>query len=135
LLTRQADTAEFYKRVRIEQGITAQLANAASSVLYRHLAPLAHHAPRCPASAFTDTTGRLKGAFGFGEVAYPPHNRLQWGFGLRVTGHIQWGFGYTFAFKFNYTFALPGTYKIKAVYNGDSDFLSSSSSVLTETIS
>jgi hypothetical protein len=33
-----------------------------------------------------------------------------------------------------YVFTLPGTYRIKAVYNGDSDFLSSTSSVLTETI-
>jgi hypothetical protein len=33
-----------------------------------------------------------------------------------------------------YIFTLPGSYKIKAVYNGDSDFLSSTSSVLTETI-
>jgi hypothetical protein len=33
-----------------------------------------------------------------------------------------------------YTFNLPGKYKIKAAYNGDSDFLSSSSAVLTETI-
>jgi hypothetical protein len=29
---------------------------------------------------------------------------------------------------------LPGKYKIKAVYNNDSDFLTSTSSVLTETI-
>jgi hypothetical protein len=35
----------------------------------------------------------------------------------------------------SYLFSLPGTYKIKAVYNGDPDFLSSTSSVLTETIS
>jgi uncharacterized repeat protein (TIGR01451 family) len=36
--------------------------------------------------------------------------------------------------KLSYTFLLPAVYKIKAVYNGDSDFLSSTSSVLTETI-
>jgi hypothetical protein len=33
-----------------------------------------------------------------------------------------------------YVFTLPGSYKIKAVYSGDPDFLSSTSSVLTETI-
>ena len=36
---------------------------------------------------------------------------------------------------FSYVFALPAKYKIHAVYNGDPDFVSSTSSVLTETIS
>jgi uncharacterized repeat protein (TIGR01451 family) len=36
--------------------------------------------------------------------------------------------------QLTYVFSLPGTHRIKAVYNGDSDFLSSTSSVLTETI-
>jgi hypothetical protein len=36
--------------------------------------------------------------------------------------------------KLTCTFALPGVYKIKAVYNGDSDFLSRTSSVLTQII-
>ena len=36
--------------------------------------------------------------------------------------------------KLSYIFTLVGIHKIKAVYNGDSDFLSSTSSVLTETI-
>lgn len=36
--------------------------------------------------------------------------------------------------QLTYAFTLPSTYRIKAVYNGDPDFLSSTSSVLTETI-
>jgi hypothetical protein len=36
--------------------------------------------------------------------------------------------------KLSYSFTLVGIHKIKAVYNGDSDFLSSTSSLLTETI-
>jgi hypothetical protein len=33
-----------------------------------------------------------------------------------------------------YNFSATGKHKIKAVYNGDADFLSSTSAVLTETI-